>query len=91
MLSGISISYWVAAFHAEDLLKCLYFADTTEREDRGWKEAQRQGEERVTLQITLIGTKQPEKFLEQKVKKFIIRAKNSSYYKMHWKFQIKSK
>jgi hypothetical protein len=37
MLS-IGISYW-------DLLKFLYFADTTERGDRGWKEAQRQGEE----------------------------------------------
>jgi hypothetical protein len=35
MLS-ISFSYW-------DLLKCPYFADTTERGDRGWKEAQRQG------------------------------------------------
>jgi hypothetical protein len=35
MLS-FSISYW-------DLLKCLYFADTTERGDRGWKDAQRQG------------------------------------------------
>jgi hypothetical protein len=42
-----SISYW-------DLLKSLYFADTTERGDRGWKEAQRQGEDRVTLWITLI-------------------------------------
>jgi hypothetical protein len=37
-----------------DLLKCLYFADTTKRWDRGWKEAQRQGEDRVTLPITLI-------------------------------------
>jgi len=41
MLS-ISISYW-------NLLKCFYFANTTEREYRRWKEAQRQGEERVTL------------------------------------------
>jgi hypothetical protein len=32
-----SISYW-------DLLKCLYFADTTEWGDRECKEAQRQGE-----------------------------------------------
>ncbi len=30
-----------------------YFADTTEREDRGWNQVQRQGENRVTLQITL--------------------------------------
>jgi hypothetical protein len=35
-------------------MKCLYFADTTEREDRGRKEAQRQGEDRVTLRITLL-------------------------------------
>jgi hypothetical protein len=42
-----SISYW-------DFKKCLYFADTTEWGDRGSKEGQRQGEDRVTLQITLI-------------------------------------
>jgi hypothetical protein len=30
------------------------FADTIEREDRGWKEAQREGEDRVTLRITLL-------------------------------------
>jgi hypothetical protein len=42
-----SISYW-------DLLKCLYFVDTTETGDRGWNEAQRQGEDRVTLRITLL-------------------------------------
>jgi hypothetical protein len=41
-----SISYW-------DLIKCPYFADTTERVNRGWKEAQRQGEDRVTLRIPL--------------------------------------
>jgi hypothetical protein len=44
-----SISYW-------DLIKCLYFRDTTERGDRGWKDAQRQGEDKVTLQITQICT-----------------------------------
>jgi hypothetical protein len=32
----------------------FYFADTTERGDMGWKEAQRQGEDRVTLQMTLL-------------------------------------
>jgi hypothetical protein len=33
----------------------FYFGDdATERGDRGKKEAQRQGEERVTLQITLL-------------------------------------
>jgi hypothetical protein len=26
-----------------DLIECLYFANTIERGDRGWKEAQRQG------------------------------------------------
>jgi hypothetical protein len=42
-----NISYW-------DLIKCPYFADSTERGDRGWKEAQRQGEDRVSLWITLL-------------------------------------
>jgi hypothetical protein len=41
MLS-FSISYW-------DLVKFHYFADTTEREDKGWKQAQREGEEHVVL------------------------------------------
>jgi hypothetical protein len=36
MLS-FSISYW-------DLIKFAYFVDTTERGDRGWKQAQRQGD-----------------------------------------------
>jgi hypothetical protein len=46
---NFSISYW-------DLIKCLHFVDTTEREreDRGWKEPQRQDEDRVTLWITLL-------------------------------------
>jgi len=46
-----SISYW-------DLIKCSYFADTTERGDRGVKGGPktgwRQGEDRVSLWITLI-------------------------------------
>ncbi len=37
MLS-FSISYW-------DLVKFHYFADSTEREDKGWKQAQREGED----------------------------------------------
>ncbi len=51
-----SISYW-------DLIKCPYFADTTERGDGGWKEAQTQGEDRVTLRITLLLRKVLKKFL----------------------------
>jgi len=51
-----SISYW-------DLIKCPYFADTTERGDGGWKEAQTQGEDRVTLRITLLLRKALKKFL----------------------------
>jgi hypothetical protein len=39
---SFSISYW-------DLIKLPYFADTTKRGVRGRKEAQRQGENRVTL------------------------------------------
>ncbi len=46
MLS-FTISYW-------DLIKFHYFAYTAEREDRGWKEPQRQGKDRVTLRITLM-------------------------------------
>jgi hypothetical protein len=37
-----------------DLIKFPYFVDTTKKGDNGWKEAQRQGENMVTLQITLI-------------------------------------
>jgi hypothetical protein len=37
-------------------IKLPYFADLTQREDRGWKEAQRQGEDRVTLMKTLLRT-----------------------------------
>jgi len=40
------------------LIKFPYFADTIEREDSGWKQAQRQGEDRVTLQMTLMWLKQ---------------------------------
>jgi hypothetical protein len=36
------------------LIKFPYFADTTERGDSGWKQAQRQGEDRVTFQMTLM-------------------------------------
>jgi hypothetical protein len=46
MLS-FSISYW-------DLIKFPYFVDTTEGGDRGWKQAQREGEDRVTLRITVM-------------------------------------
>jgi hypothetical protein len=46
MLSFSSL-YW-------DLIKFPYFVDTIEREDRRWKQAQRQGEDRVTLVITLL-------------------------------------
>jgi len=37
-----------------DLIKFPYFVDTTKRGDNGWKEAQRQGEDKVTLQIILL-------------------------------------
>jgi hypothetical protein len=44
------VSYW-------DLITCPYFVDTTERGDRRWKEALRQGENGVILRITLILSK----------------------------------
>jgi len=37
-----------------DLIKFPSFANTTKRGARGWKEAQRQGEDGVTLRITLL-------------------------------------
>jgi len=36
-----------------DLIKLPNFADLTQRGDRGWKEAQREGEDRMTLWISL--------------------------------------
>jgi hypothetical protein len=44
---SFSISYW-------DLMKFPYFTDTTKKGLKGWKEAQRQGEDRVILRISLI-------------------------------------
>jgi hypothetical protein len=41
---SFSISYW-------DLIKFSHFADTTERGDRGWKQAQRHSEDRLILLI----------------------------------------
>jgi len=41
------IWYW-------DLIKFPYFMDTTKRGVRGWKEAQRQGEDKVNLLISLL-------------------------------------
>jgi hypothetical protein len=43
-MASFSISYW-------DWIKFPYYADTTEKGDRGWKQAQRQGEDTVTLGI----------------------------------------
>ncbi len=36
------------------ITKFPYFADTSGRGDRGWKQAQREGEDRMTLWITLV-------------------------------------
>jgi len=44
---SFSISYW-------DLIKFPYFTDSTKRGVRRWKEAQRQGEDRVNLRISLL-------------------------------------
>jgi hypothetical protein len=38
----------------KSLIKLPYFADLTQTGDRGWKEAQRQGEDRMTLRKTLL-------------------------------------
>jgi len=51
----LCIKCWVSAFHTQIEIKLLYFAaDVTQRGHRGWKAAQRQGEDRVTLKRTLI-------------------------------------
>jgi hypothetical protein len=44
----LNLVYKMLSFNIsyQDLIKCLYFDDTTEGEDRGWKEAQRQSEDR---------------------------------------------
>ncbi len=44
---SFNFSYW-------DLINFPYFVDTTERGDKGWKQAQRQDEDRVTFHITLL-------------------------------------
>jgi len=36
------------------LIKLPYFADLTQRGDSGWKEAKRQGEDRMTLRKTFM-------------------------------------
>jgi hypothetical protein len=42
------IKCWVSTSHIEILIKFPYFADTSKRGDRAWKQAQRQPEDRVT-------------------------------------------
>jgi hypothetical protein len=46
---------WFSILYS-DLIKKIYIADTSEREDRGWKQPQRQGEDGVTFWITLLDT-----------------------------------
>jgi hypothetical protein len=65
-----------------DLIKFHYFVDTTERGDRGWKQAQRWGEDRVTLQVTL--------FYQQK-KVFLKKIINDSHKELiekSWNFEL---
>jgi hypothetical protein len=45
--------YWPCPYKAGPI-KFPYFADITEREDMGLKQAQRQGDDRVILWITLL-------------------------------------
>jgi hypothetical protein len=48
-MQSFNISYW-------DSTKLPYFANTTESWDRGWKQAQIEAEDRVSLWLTLIST-----------------------------------
>jgi hypothetical protein len=65
MLS-FNISYW-------GLIKFPYFADIIERGDIGWKQAQREGEERVILQITIIKCAEKYRVQLMKINSFIIQ------------------
>jgi hypothetical protein len=48
-MQSFNISYW-------DSIKFRYFANTTEKWDREWKQAQIEAEDRVSLWLTLIST-----------------------------------
>jgi hypothetical protein len=48
-MQSVNISYW-------DSIKFPYFANTAKRQDRGWKQAQIEVEDRVSLWLTLIST-----------------------------------
>jgi hypothetical protein len=48
-MQGCNISYW-------DSIKFPFFVNTTERQDKGWKQAQIDPEDRVSLRLTLIST-----------------------------------
>jgi len=48
-MQSFNISYW-------DSVKFPYFVNTTETWDRGWKQAQIEAEDRVSLRLTLIST-----------------------------------
>jgi len=48
-MQSFKISYW-------DSIKFPYFTNTTERRDRGWKQAQIEAEDRVSLRWTLMST-----------------------------------
>jgi hypothetical protein len=50
----LCIKFWVSAFHTQDLIKFPYFTDNTESGVWWWKEAQTQGEDMVTLRISLL-------------------------------------
>jgi hypothetical protein len=45
---------WTLCIKCWDIVKFPYFAAITERGDSGWKQAQREGEDRVTLQIIVL-------------------------------------
>ncbi len=49
LMQSVNISYW-------DSIKFPYFANTAKRQDRGWKQAQIEVEDRVSLCLTLIST-----------------------------------
>jgi hypothetical protein len=59
----LCIKCWVSSYW--DLIKFHYFADPTGRGDRPWKQAQTQGEDRVTSWITLLFANSMSNFLKE--------------------------
>jgi len=58
IFTALTCTATIITLKLHNLIKFHYFANITERGgDRGWKQAQREGEDRATFQITLLSGK----------------------------------